>query len=126
MQLLNGGRYYVSLQLFDVCLAPNTAGDGTGCDNMTAVIVQFQPTMLKRCPTDENNKNTAIVSNKRPVSPTEPDISNADSNKKFKIDTGSIEIAEDQKNKSDIECAEIKKIESNESDVLDAEIENAV
>lgn len=26
-------------QLCDVCLAPNTIGDGTGCDNMTAVVV---------------------------------------------------------------------------------------
>ncbi|CAG5128712.1 unnamed protein product, partial [Candidula unifasciata] len=25
--------------LFDHCLAPNTAGDGTGCDNMTCIIV---------------------------------------------------------------------------------------
>lgn len=32
----------LSLQLFTNCLAPNTAGDGTGCDNMTAVIVQFK------------------------------------------------------------------------------------
>ncbi|KAH8318592.1 hypothetical protein KR059_003707, partial [Drosophila kikkawai] len=29
-------------ELFDNCLAPNTMGDGTGCDNMTAVIVQFK------------------------------------------------------------------------------------
>ncbi|XP_012272774.1 probable protein phosphatase CG10417 [Orussus abietinus] len=29
-------------ELFDLCLAPNTLGDGTGCDNMTAVIVQFK------------------------------------------------------------------------------------
>ena len=28
-------------QLFDACLAPDTDGDGTGCDNMTAVIVRF-------------------------------------------------------------------------------------
>ena len=28
-------------QLFRVCLAPDTSGDGTGCDNMTCVIVQF-------------------------------------------------------------------------------------
>jgi len=26
-------------QLCDVCLAPNTIGDGTGCDNMTAIVV---------------------------------------------------------------------------------------
>uniref|UniRef100_A0A1B6ML21 protein-serine/threonine phosphatase n=1 Tax=Graphocephala atropunctata TaxID=36148 RepID=A0A1B6ML21_9HEMI len=30
-------------ELFDHCLAPNTQGDGTGCDNMTCVIVQFKP-----------------------------------------------------------------------------------
>ncbi|XP_066995659.2 probable protein phosphatase CG10417 [Anabrus simplex] len=30
-------------ELFDHCLAPNTLGDGTGCDNMTAVIVKFLP-----------------------------------------------------------------------------------
>ncbi|XP_037728570.1 probable protein phosphatase CG10417 isoform X1 [Drosophila subpulchrella] len=29
-------------ELFDNCLAPNTMGDGTGCDNMTAVIVRFK------------------------------------------------------------------------------------
>lgn len=25
--------------MFEYCLAPNTLGDGTGCDNMTAIIV---------------------------------------------------------------------------------------
>lgn len=30
-------------ELFDYCLAPDTCGDGTGCDNMTAVIVRFNP-----------------------------------------------------------------------------------
>uniref|UniRef100_A0A1A9X4D4 protein-serine/threonine phosphatase n=1 Tax=Glossina brevipalpis TaxID=37001 RepID=A0A1A9X4D4_9MUSC len=34
-------------ELFDACLAPNTMGDGTGCDNMTAVIVRFKPALLK-------------------------------------------------------------------------------
>ncbi|KAJ8032980.1 Protein phosphatase 1G [Holothuria leucospilota] len=28
-------------ELFDVCLAPDTTGDGTGCDNMTCIIVVF-------------------------------------------------------------------------------------
>ena len=27
--------------LFHHCLAPDTTGDGTGCDNMTAIIVKF-------------------------------------------------------------------------------------
>jgi len=30
------------LQMFDFCLAPDTTGDGTGCDNMTCVIVDFK------------------------------------------------------------------------------------
>merc|ERR1712032_404523 len=30
-------------ELFEHCLAPDTMGDGTGCDNMTAVIVKFRP-----------------------------------------------------------------------------------
>lgn len=35
-------------ELFDHCLAPNTLGDGTGCDNMTAVIVQFRPDLMNQ------------------------------------------------------------------------------
>lgn len=27
----------------DHCLAPDTSGDGTGCDNMTCVIVTLRP-----------------------------------------------------------------------------------
>lgn len=30
-------------ELFMHCLAPNTEGDGTGCDNMTCIIVTFEP-----------------------------------------------------------------------------------
>ena len=33
---------YFFLKMFDHCLAPNTLCDGTGCDNMTAIIVQFK------------------------------------------------------------------------------------
>ncbi|KAJ8725715.1 hypothetical protein PYW08_003898 [Mythimna loreyi] len=29
-------------EMFDHCLAPSTMGDGTGCDNMTAIIVVFK------------------------------------------------------------------------------------
>lgn len=32
-------------EMFDYCLAPHTKGDGTGCDNMTAIIVKFQPSL---------------------------------------------------------------------------------
>ncbi|OCT81616.1 protein phosphatase 1G [Xenopus laevis] len=30
-------------ELLDQCLAPDTSGDGTGCDNMTCIIIGFQP-----------------------------------------------------------------------------------
>ncbi|XP_069461563.1 protein phosphatase 1G isoform X2 [Ambystoma mexicanum] len=30
-------------ELLDQCLAPDTSGDGTGCDNMTCIIVRFDP-----------------------------------------------------------------------------------
>ncbi|XP_078044579.1 protein phosphatase 1G [Augochlora pura] len=44
-------------ELFDHCLAPDTCGDGTGCDNMTAVIIRFNP------PTETvaNSTTTAVV-----------------------------------------------------------------
>lgn len=50
-----------NFQLFTNCLAPNTSGDGTGCDNMTAVIVQFK----KIVQTDDQLPN----SRKRAASP---------------------------------------------------------
>jgi len=27
--------------LFDDCLSPNTMGDGTGCDNMTGILLAY-------------------------------------------------------------------------------------
>jgi len=53
-------------ELFDHCLAPGTLGDGTGCDNMTAVIVKFN--------WDSSSKDSATtepesVTKKRPISP---------------------------------------------------------
>lgn len=46
-------------------------GDGTGCDNMTAVIVRFQPSLAE----NKNNKtgdDAVVVAKKRPVSPSKP------------------------------------------------------
>ncbi|XP_076289547.1 protein phosphatase 1G [Lasioglossum baleicum] len=54
-------------ELFDHCLAPDTCGDGTGCDNMTAVIIRFKP------PTETvTNSTTAVVcsAKRSPVSPS--------------------------------------------------------
>ncbi|KOB68061.1 Protein phosphatase 1G [Operophtera brumata] len=35
-------NFMSSQDMFDHCLAPSTMGDGTGCDNMTAIIVKFK------------------------------------------------------------------------------------
>ena len=37
--------HFQLFQLFEHCLAPDTMGDGTGCDNMTAVIVKFNKSL---------------------------------------------------------------------------------
>lgn len=91
------------------CLAKNTIGDGTGCDNMTAVIVQFKPKLLddfdEKLPeettinekTDENNR-------KRVASPIMPDGGD-DNVKKIKTDAD-----EDQQAVASLE-AEAKNID---------------
>lgn len=42
--------------MIDHCLAPDTTGDGTGCDNMTVIIVQFLSD------TSNKDKSTATIS----------------------------------------------------------------
>lgn len=57
-------------QLFDHCLATNTDGDGTGCDNMTAIIVKFhnlksEENSKKRAAQEEPEKTAAETENKK-------------------------------------------------------------
>lgn len=61
--------------MFDHCLAPHTKGDGTGCDNMTAIIVQFK----------SNNTNA-----KRPASPLEEGSEN--DKKRSKTETSDSDV----------------------------------
>lgn len=53
-------------ELFDNCLAPNTLGDGTGCDNMTAVIVLFKSSTSNEV---SNSAAEQPMTKKRPNSP---------------------------------------------------------
>ncbi|CAG9585321.1 unnamed protein product [Danaus chrysippus] len=48
-------------EMFDHCLAPSTMGDGTGCDNMTAIIVRFKDGVIGDVGqyTTESKKRTA-------------------------------------------------------------------
>ncbi|SPP75978.1 probable protein phosphatase CG10417 [Drosophila guanche] len=62
-------------ELFENCLAPNTMGDGTGCDNMTAVIVKFQP-KLQQLPTYINPAETEDVSFTRKENEQSADVKN--------------------------------------------------
>ncbi|XP_072320986.1 protein phosphatase 1G isoform X2 [Eucyclogobius newberryi] len=43
-------------ELLDHCLAPDTSGDGTGCDNMTCMIVTFKPQPSVQSDSDETKK----------------------------------------------------------------------
>lgn len=62
-------------EMFDYCLAPHTKGDGTGCDNMTAIIVQFKPNLA------------GVASRKRACSPAPEPTEAATDNKKPKTDS---------------------------------------
>lgn len=44
------------------CLATDTTGDGTGCDNMTCIIVKFDEDWLAKSPCVENNVENQIAS----------------------------------------------------------------
>lgn len=56
--------------MFDHCLAPGTLGDGTGCDNMTAIIVRFKRGLLKRSAASDETKESE---NKKRVKTDETD-----------------------------------------------------
>ncbi|XP_053625016.1 uncharacterized protein LOC128683413 [Plodia interpunctella] len=49
-------------EMFDHCLAPSTMGDGTGCDNMTAIIVRFKNGVISEV---AKHSNTAEGTKKR-------------------------------------------------------------
>ncbi|XP_056617551.1 protein phosphatase 1G [Triplophysa dalaica] len=59
-------------ELLDHCLAPDTSGDGTGCDNMTCIIITFSPHLV--C-------NVAECSKKRKVDETAAEENGSDSKK---------------------------------------------
>lgn len=49
--------------MFDHCLAPSTMGDGTGCDNMTAIIVRFKNGLIEEV--GQHTENTEASTKKR-------------------------------------------------------------
>ena len=74
------------LQLFDHCLAPDTMGDGTGCDNMTAVIAKLKPNAF-------SNKNQAGAQSEASV--TEKASSNLTVKKEVKLESSTDSVKPD-------------------------------
>ncbi|XP_028037886.1 probable protein phosphatase 2C 11 [Bombyx mandarina] len=68
-------------EMFDHCLAPSTMGDGTGCDNMTAIIVRFKDGAIAEI----GQHNNTIVSKKR-TAEDEPSEENKQEPKRQKTD----------------------------------------
>lgn len=71
-------------EMFDYCLAPHTKGDGTGCDNMTAIIVQFKPNLVcgarKRACSPETQTTGTENECKKPKTDTNASSTTAGSN----------------------------------------------
>ncbi|KAF6778064.1 hypothetical protein AHF37_02243 [Paragonimus kellicotti] len=63
-------------ELFEHCLAPNTDGDGTGCDNMTCIIVHFHnlDSLIKRSLAGEVTNSHVLVDSRKRTASTEAEI----------------------------------------------------
>jgi len=45
--------------MFEFCLAPDTSGDGTGCDNMTCIIIVFKDLLAGGATSQNTSKRKA-------------------------------------------------------------------
>uniref|UniRef100_A0A674M8T3 Protein phosphatase 1G n=1 Tax=Takifugu rubripes TaxID=31033 RepID=A0A674M8T3_TAKRU len=68
-------------ELLDHCLAPDTSGDGTGCDNMTCVIITLRPH-----PSATNSEDTKKRKHQEEAGVTEEPEENGNDSKKAKSD----------------------------------------
>ncbi|XP_048371604.1 protein phosphatase 1G [Sphaerodactylus townsendi] len=60
-------------ELLDRCLAPDTSGDGTGCDNMTCIIISFKPCPGQALPAEGGKRK--LEDNAAAAAPTEESCS---------------------------------------------------
>lgn len=70
------------LQMFDHCLAPSTMGDGTGCDNMTAIIVRFKSGLIAEVGQVSSNGEGS----KKRAAEEEPSTEEQQDSKRQKVD----------------------------------------
>ena len=99
-------------ELFDHCLAPDTMGDGTGCDNMTAVIAKIKPNAFSNHKEAEQSEKTKVEletvnEGKRPAENEQDKIPEPQA-KKAKIDNDSTEAATETKPEVEDEKTETK------------------
>lgn len=98
--LIDTGTYFSNspFQLFDHCLAKDTHGDGTGCDNMTAIIVRFKWTpkdvkeSCEAAPVLEVGLKRAASSSPLPV----PEISEAEADGGLKAKRAKTDVEDAQ------------------------------
>ncbi len=88
--------------MFEFCLAPDTTGDGTGCDNMTAIIVKFH---------QQRSHPTTGQATKRPAA-------------EISTDSQDNIIPESKKVKSSTEDAEVTANSDNIKEENHVEVEN--
>merc|ERR1712241_834298 len=111
-------------ELFDHCLAPDTMGDGTGCDNMTAVIAKLKPNAFSAATAPAAADKTAVTAASAEESTksdltekTKPETVNAEANSSVK------RPAEDEPDKERIPEPQAKKVktDSDNSDTTTTE-----
>ena len=80
--------------MFRKCLAPNTDGDGSGCDNMTCILIQFKkdgsrPTVVKRTLADaEESSVTADAGQEKGKEHSDYEVTN----KKVKAENDDVSV----------------------------------
>lgn len=103
---------HLFFQLFDHCLAPDTMGDGTGCDNMTAVIAKLKPNAFKEG-TNTEDKQKVIC--EKQVKSSNDEVQNESASKR--------PLADDENTKANVEPV-AKKIKTDGDD--SSEVASAV
>ena len=79
--------FFVLNQLFRACLSPDTMGDGTGCDNMTAIIVRIGGMADNGSKLNESEK--LETGNKRPL---DSPVSEVSESKRVRVEAESTEM----------------------------------
>ena len=83
----------IVFQLFEHCLAADTMGDGTGCDNMTAVLVKLKP-LFATISAESANEGSSSAGSKRQATDNEED--DKQESKKLKLEEEKVSDKEEE------------------------------